>query len=71
MSEESKFPMEDYRVIWREFYCAAIQSQWCGSEYASNRSALLNAAAQVADEALEIYIKRKNKLREYNLGAFK
>lgn len=99
MEEEKKLPSEDYRVVWREFFCAALstlvprynftlnnnshETNSTSSGYVNNKfdfynqdpmyntSYHIDKAAEMADIALEKYIERRKKLREYNLIAFK
>jgi len=69
---------EDYRKIWREFFCAAINTMSVGHggmeaplTYQDENVKHVKYAAKAADVALEEYLKRKSKLREYNLAVFK
>lgn len=53
---------EDYRAIWREFYCAIICKDGMHN---------VESVSNMADKSLELYINKKNYFRELDLKAFK
>lgn len=77
---------EDYRKLWRDFYCAALSNvpelkiyiqqssykdDFIPLDELNDLKLKLKIAAIVADESIEIYLQKRNKLKEYNLQAFK
>ena len=59
-------PSEDYRAMWRQFYCAVV----AGRRVTVVEGSIENYA-KIADEMLEEYMKRHTKFRELDLKSFK
>jgi hypothetical protein len=64
---------EDYRKIWREFFCTAFTINAHNYRLINDelRAEAIKGAINSADDMLKAYMEKKVSLRELNLKAFR